>query len=349
MLAALARTTTAAGVALLLLALVARCAPGATGGASPAPAAPPAAEVTAASDDRDATPMPATRLRMGFVSLSWSSQLPIAIAEELGFLRDEGLEIEPQIVRSGGPVLVAMLLSGEIDVMTSGIEAQLTSIAAGAPAVIVGGMADRSDYSLVGARGLRSVEDLRGQIVAATGAGTYSEFATVEALRRLGLERDRDYTLRAVGNTSLRLAALSAGQVQAVPLDPSDRFHAEDDGFPVLLELRDVIPEFPFSTLTARQEIVTTRPAAIVGLLRALGRAQDVIRQDVDRAVELGVAHGLEGDRALQRKVMAYVAPDLHVSLNKANLAALMAARGLADSPDTVFDDRFLRQAGLAP
>ncbi|HLH26247.1 MAG TPA: ABC transporter substrate-binding protein [Chloroflexota bacterium] len=341
----LPRVGSAASVALTLLLLAARCAPA---GAGPAPAvAPP--PTAAARAEPAAAPPPPVQLRMGFVSLSWSSQLPVAVADELGFLRDEGLEIEPQIVRSGGPVLVAMLLSGEIDVMTSGIEAQLTAIAAGAPAVIVGGMEDRSDYSLVGAPGLRSVEDLRGQTVAATGAGTYSEFAVVEALRRRGLERDRDYTLRSVGNTSLRLAALSAGQVQAVPLDPGDRFHAEDDGFPVLLELRDVIPEFPFSTLTARQELIAQQPGAVVGLLRALSRAQDVIRQDIDRAVALGKAHGLEGDPALEAKVMAYVAPDLHVQLKKENLAALMAARGLTDSPDTVFDDRFLRQAGLAP
>ena len=50
---------------------------------------------------------------------------------------------------------------------------------------------------------------------------------------------------------SLRLAALSTGQVQAVPLDPGDRFQAEADGFPVLLEIGRVIPEFPFSTLAA--------------------------------------------------------------------------------------------------
>jgi ABC-type nitrate/sulfonate/bicarbonate transport system substrate-binding protein len=210
-------------------------------------------------------------------------------------------------------------------------------------------MSAKSDYSLLGAQGLRSVEELRGQSVATTGAGTYSEFATTEALRRRGLERDRDYTLRTVGNTSLRLAALGAGQVQAVPLDPGDRFQAEADGFPVLLELRDVIPEFPFSTLTARQVIVTTRPEAIVGLLRALARAQDFIRLDLDRAIELGTAHGLEGDPALQRRVIAYTAPDLQVVLKKENLAALMTARGMAEAPDAVFDDRFLRQAGLVP
>lgn len=340
---------TTLGVVLALVALAAGCAP-ASGGASAPPAAPPGVAATPApSDEASAAPPPATRLRMGFVSVSWSSQLPVALAEELGYLQDEGLEIEPQIVRSGGPVLVAMLLSGDIDMLTSGIEAQLQSIAAGAPAIIVGGMSDKSDYSLLGAKGLHSIEELRGQTVAITGAGTYSEFAVTEALHRLGLERDRDYAVRAVGNTSLRLAALSTGQVQAVPLDPGDRFKAEADGFPVLVEVGRVIPEFPFSTLMARQELAATHPEAIVGLLRAMARAQDFIRQDVDRAVDLGKAHGLEGDPALERKVMAFVAPDLHVNLNKENLAALMATRGLGDNPDAVFDDHFLRQAGLAP
>ena len=219
------------------------------------------------------------RLRMGFVSLSWSSQLPFAIADELGYLRDEGVEIEPQLVRSGGPVLVAMLLSGEIDGMISGIEARAYQHRRRRPARIVGGMSDRSDYSLVGAHGLRSVDELRGQTVAVTGAGTYSEFATTEALRRLGWSVTATTRCARLGNTSLRLAALSTGQVQAVPLDPGDCFHAEGDGLPVLVELRDVIPEFPFSYPDRSPGDHDHASGRIVGLVRAIGRAQDVIRE----------------------------------------------------------------------
>src|SRR3954451_2422682 len=144
--AALAHTLTLGGVTLVLLASALRCGPSASGsaGAIP-PAVVPVPTGGSAGAAPEAAPLPPTRLRMGFVSLSWSSQLPFAIADELGYLRDAGIEIEPPPGRSGGPVLVAILLSGEIDGMISGIEAQLTSIAAGSPARIVGGMSDRSD------------------------------------------------------------------------------------------------------------------------------------------------------------------------------------------------------------
>jgi ABC-type nitrate/sulfonate/bicarbonate transport system substrate-binding protein len=147
----------------------------------------------------------------------------------------------------------------------------------------------------------------------------------------------------------VRLAALSAGQVQAVPLDPGDRFRAMDEGFPLLLELGKVIPEFPFSTLAASKTLVAAKPDSIVGVLRALARAQDYIREDLDRAVELGKAHGLGGEADVQRRALAYTADDLHVNLKRENLAALLAARGLSATTDTVFDDTFLRRAGLAP
>ena len=315
---------------------------------SPALPAPQAAALPATTAPVAREPGPLTTVRLGIVTTGWSSQAPLAVAQQLGYFRDEGLSVEMRTVPSGGPVLVAMLVSGEVDLILSGIEAQMTAIAAGAPAVIVGTILDRLDYALAGAKGLTSVEDLRGKLVATTGAGTQSEFAVVEALRRLGLERNRDYSIRAVGSSPVRLSALYSGQIDAVPLGAEDRVQVEADGFPILVEVGKVLPEFPFTALAASQPFATAKPEQTAGLLRAVGRGMDFGQQNRDRAVELGKAHGLEGEPAVARKALDIVADGWRVAVTRERIAAVLTAREIAGAPDDFFDDRYLRLAGLA-
>jgi NitT/TauT family transport system substrate-binding protein len=53
-------------------------------------------------------------LRIVFVSLSWNNQLPIRVAINKGFFREQGLTLEPIFVR-GGPTAIAALVSGNVD------------------------------------------------------------------------------------------------------------------------------------------------------------------------------------------------------------------------------------------
>src|SRR5262245_58306317 len=91
----LGRCLLAPGVVLAVLALLAACAPRA------APA--PAAGTPGVGAQPPGAPEPVTAIKLGMVSASWSSQLPVAIAQDLGFFRDEGVAIEQQTVPSGGP------------------------------------------------------------------------------------------------------------------------------------------------------------------------------------------------------------------------------------------------------
>lgn len=46
----------------------------------------------------------------------------------------------------------------------------------------------------------------------------------------------------------------------------------------------------------------------------------DLIRRDKDKAVALGIRHGLRGDIALERKALDYYVADLDIRLKKANV-----------------------------
>jgi NitT/TauT family transport system substrate-binding protein len=286
-----------------------------------------------------------TGITLGLVSTSWNTQLPSAVATRAGFFREEGLEVRGITITRGGPVMMAMLASGEAQFVISGVVAMLRGIASGFPAVIVGGTVDKLDFTLLGAKGLTGVNDLRGKVIGVTGAGSSSEFAVVESLKRKGLVKDRDYRLVYAGDESVRVAALQTGRVQAIPVSAGRRLTVEKEGFPVLLEVGKVLPEFPSTVLVVTKVFAASSPDKVVGMLKALAKAIDLIRRDKDRAIEMGKAHGLPGDPTFQRRALDYMAEDFQVRLKTENLAAYMNVLGIGGEPEKFFDDSFLKRA----
>lgn len=68
-------------------------------------------------------------------------------------------------IASGGPIMMALLSSGQAEMVIAGAVAMLRGIASGAPAVVVGGIVDKPDYALVGAKGMKSLSDLKGKVI----------------------------------------------------------------------------------------------------------------------------------------------------------------------------------------
>ena len=194
-------------------------------------------------------------ITVALVSTSWNTGLPTAVARGAGFFKEEGLEVRPVTLASSGPIMMALLMSGQTDLVIAGAVAILRGIARGAPVVVVSGHLNRMSYALMSAKGLKTVADLRGKTIGITGIGGMGEFTVVESLRRNGLIKDRDFTvLNIEGGPAARIAALKSGKVHAVPLTPGQRVQAEQDGFTLLLDTRDALTEIP-STIVASTRV----------------------------------------------------------------------------------------------
>jgi ABC-type nitrate/sulfonate/bicarbonate transport system substrate-binding protein len=285
-------------------------------------------------------------LTVALVSTSWNTGLPTAVARGLGYFAQEGLEVRPVTLASSGPIMMALLMSGQAQLVIAGGVAILRGIARGAPVVIVGGHLSRMGYALIGAKGLKSVNDLKGKIIGITGIGGLGEFAVVESLRRNGLAKDRDYTLLNIeGGTAARMAALRAGKVHAVPLTPGQRVQAEKEGLPVLLDTRDSLAEFPSTVVSSTREFTASNPDKVAGFLRALSKGMEFIRNNRDKAITIGKAQGMRGDLAVERKALDYYADDLDLRLTKSNISALLKIVDGSEPTERYFDDSYLNQA----
>jgi ABC-type nitrate/sulfonate/bicarbonate transport system substrate-binding protein len=283
---------------------------------------------------------------VALVSPSWNTNLPTAVALGAGFFKEESLEVRPVILSTSGPIMMALLMSGQTDLVIAGAVAIVRGISRGAPVVGVSGYLNRISYALMSTKGLKTVADLKGKTIGITGIGGMGEFTVVEALRRNGLVKDRDFTvLNIEGGPVARIAALKTGKVQAVPLTSGQRVQAESEGFTLLLDTREALPELPSTIVASTRDFANSNPDKVAKFLRALAKAMDLIRRDKDKAIALGKAQGLRGDITIERKALDYYAQDLDIRLQRDNIAALLRQIEISEPPQKYFDDSYLTRA----
>jgi NitT/TauT family transport system substrate-binding protein len=254
------------------------------------------------------------------------STLPLVVAIEFGYFAAEGLEVKSVFI-IGGPTATAALIGGDVDyALIAGVPAA-RAIAAGAPLVIVGGMQPYIDYTLMGAKGISSLNDLRGKVVGVTGAGGIAEFASVEGLAKKGFVRDRDYkVLYGVGNSPARAQALEAGRIQASPFSFMEKIELERKGFPTLFDIGEVVSNFPFVVIVSTRKKAESDPEGVVALLRGLKRGIDVLKTDPEKVIAMVLKKNKYGDPATVRKVVEHFAGAYSVSITREEIEAVISA-----------------------
>jgi NitT/TauT family transport system substrate-binding protein len=280
-----------------------------------------------------------------------SGTLPIVVAQDFGFFAAEGLEVKTVFIR-GGPTAMAALVGGGVDYTFVAGVASVRAIAQNAPMLIVSGMQPYMDYTLIGSKGINSVNDLKGKVVGVTGPGGVAEFAAVEGLAKKGLVRDRDYKiLYGVGNSPARAQALETGKIQASPFSFLERLELEQKGFTTLFDIGSVMPGFPFVVIVAGKQKIESDPEGIVSLLRAINRGLEFLNKNRDRVADAIIKKNTFGDPNTVRKVIHQFAELYSIAIDKQDIEALIAATRIESEakklggPEKFFTRQFLLKA----
>ncbi len=267
-------------------------------------------------------------ITLAYNTNSLNVMLPLLVAQELGFFTAEGFEVTPVYVRSG-PTAMAAMVSGSADYSIVGSTTVVQAIAKGIPALVIGNYVRHVNWMLMGGAGVTSLNAIKGQVVGVTSAGGMTEFLTVEALARRGLKRDRDYRIHYAGNSPARVLALETKIIQAAAFSPGERVALEPKGYSLLMDMVQVIPEFPLSILASSRRKVESNSAEVEMFLRALHRAMEVIRTDKDRAAAAAFKKIPRSELARERKALDYLADDYSITISKENIQALIYAAGV--------------------
>jgi NitT/TauT family transport system substrate-binding protein len=291
-------------------------------------------------------------LRVVFVSFSWNNQLPFRNAVLRGFFKAQGLTVEPIFVR-GGPTALAALVSGNVDFASiGGAQAAIRGNARGLDLHVIASQSNYTNYTLLGSKDAKSVEDLRGKVIGVTGAGAFSDFAIRIYLKRHNLDPDKDVTLRAIGGTALRGIALERGLIAAAPFSAEDTVRLLDKGYPMIVNMNEAL-RIPQSVFVTRGDMLQKSADTTKRFLKALIQGMQVSRYNKQEAIKTGFAAGLKGEPDIVNRAYDLFSPgyaaDLTVAQDGIQIMLDEDIRaGVVDKKftlDRVVDERVLKQA----
>jgi NitT/TauT family transport system substrate-binding protein len=210
--------------------------------------------------------------------------LPTTLAQELGFYREEGLDIELQDFAGGAKALQA-LVGGSADVVSGFYDHTIQMAAEGKPLVAFVTMLRFPGLVLVtspqSAASVTKIEDLRGRVAGVTTAGSSSQIMLTYLLQRHGIAAD-SVSITAIGSAATAIAAVERGKVDAgMMADPSFTLVARrNPSVRVLADLRTAAgvkeafgtATYPASVLYAQAAWLDANRAITSRLARAITR-----------------------------------------------------------------------------
>ncbi len=311
----------------------------------------------------------AEAIRLGL--LHTLSPAPIYMAQELGFFRDAGIEVQFRFFDAAQPIAAAAV-SGDIDVGITALTGGFFSLAGkGELKVIGGGLHEQKGFEgtalLVSRKafdaGLTSLDKLPGSSFAITQYGSSFHYMLGRIAQTSGFDM-KSVTLRPVQQVTNMIAAVRSGQVDATMAVASQARGLEASGEArIIAWVGDVVP-YQLTALFTTGDMIAKRPDALrkfcagyqrgvatyrAAFLRFSAAGKPIYDAATDAAIPAIEKYVFTGDPKAADKIRDGVGwYDVGAALDVADVSRQVAwfeEQGLVKQhidPATIIDTRFL-------
>jgi NitT/TauT family transport system substrate-binding protein len=266
--------------------------------------------MTALAASPDARADEALKAKVGVLRLS--SSAPVFIAQDKGYFREAGLDIELKFFDAAQPIAVATA-SGDIDFGVTAFTAGLYNLAGKGTLKVIGGMSrEKAGYPLIGyfasnnayAAGLKTPKDLAGKRIAVTQTGSSFHYSLGLLADKYGFKLS-DVKVLPLQSLSNATAALKGETVDAALLPVSTaRTLMDADGAKLLGWVGDETP-WQLGAVFASPKTLTNK-LLVTKLLGALVRADREYHDVILAAVAGGKAPINDTTRPLLEIIAKY-------------------------------------------
>ena len=236
------------------------------------------------------------------------SNTPIWVADQKGFFKKNGLSAEV-IAISASTITIQALLTGEVDFIIAPSATLVTSRLAGADVVMISTNLPWFIDHIVSVGDVTAVEQLKGKIGGVNRLGTTSDMTLRLALRRFGIDPEKDTKIIATGENPQRLAALARNITQFTLLAEPLVREAEKRGFRDLADIGTLKIPYHVNAVVTREKMVRERRPFAAKVVRAFAEALHFIKTNKEETKAL-IGKNLKVDDAegLERAYRAYSA-----------------------------------------
>lgn len=237
---------------------------------------------------------------------STPSNTPIWVADQKGFFKKNGLNAEV-IAISASTIVIQALLTGEVDFIIAPSATLVTSRLAGADTVMVSTNLPLFIDHIVSLAEITNIDQLKGKTGGVNRLGTTSDMTLRLALRRFGIDPEKDTKIIATGENPQRLAALSRNITQFTLLGEPLVREAEKMGFRDLIDIGTLKIPYHVNSVVTREKTVKERRPFVLKVVRAFTEALHFIKTNKEETKAL-IAKNLKTNdpEGLERAYRAY-------------------------------------------
>src|SRR3990170_3365530 len=181
---------------------------------------------------------------------------PMWVGIETGLFKKRSLEVSMLQVRSG-PILMATLGSGSVQVVYSASSSAINAISGGMKINCIAFPVNRIARHLMTRKEIKSLEDLRGKMFGVQSIGGGVWLQTMLLLDHLNIDPNKyQLKIRVIGDTATITQALITGQVDAAVLPYSFSERAKRAGFHSLADAGELKGALQLTGLCAQRDFI---------------------------------------------------------------------------------------------
>lgn len=268
-------------------------------------------------------------------------------AEKLGLYEKNGIKAEITAYRGGSAAQQAMA-AGEADMISFFPAGVALAVKKGIEAKIVGAeMSTPVGWQIVSTKdsGIATVQDLAGKKVGVSSKGSTTDFYAMSVLKQAGVDAETV----PVGGGSSRMAALVAGDVDAIVASPTTIFKMEAITEPqTLVDLGEALGKSLPMVWVATDSFIEDHPDLVAGTMRATYQAAAHMQNDEAFSLkQLRDYTKLEDENRLKLDYQYSILPlDTSAAIDREALQKVIdmaALAGIDDLPplEQIYTDQF--------
>jgi len=246
------------------------------------------------------------------IRIAWAGASPANAA--IWVLQEKKLlqkySVQPEIISiSASPIVSQALIAGEIDVSSTSVATLLSSRLAGADTVMILGIVRTFVDHIITAQSIATPDQLKGKIGGVNRIGSTSDLGLRFALRRLGIDPEKDAKIITAGGNPERFAALSKGVINFTIIPEPFVRQALQLGFRDLFDIGSLKIPFWWNSVLSREAIVKAKRPLLLKFTRAMIEAIhfNKINKEESKAI-WGKYLKISDQEGLERAWRAYTA-----------------------------------------
>ncbi len=238
-----------------------------------------------------ALPLPAQQQQMKKLTLAMPVtppnlvHIPPYLAKDLGYFKDEGLQVDI-VSFEGGVGSLRVLLSGQVDIaMTSG-DPPIIAIAKGAPLRLLYSSAPRLEAVLTVQGDIKTLKDLKGRKIGIQEPGGFADIFSRRALIKAGLKPNEVQFIST--STAGRVPALITGQVDTgiMHVEQAARATKRKPSLHTVLNFWEAFPDALYQVYAANEKKIEEDPDTFTRFIKAVIRANRFIYKNKEKALD---------------------------------------------------------------